>query len=85
MSRRRKGPGWTPTSSTIPSLSLPHPPKPGLSFYPFPTNKRSSFTPRRPLGACVSVCLSVCPTCPRPTLGPGQGWGCSRDWEPLPN
>lgn len=69
------------------SLSCPcpaPPPKPGLSLYPFPTNTRSSFTPRRPLGACVSVCLSVCPTCPRPTLGPGQGWGCSRDWEPLP-
>lgn len=78
MSQRPKGPGGPPTSSTIPSWSLPHLPEPGLSFNPFPPNTRSSYTPRRPLGACVSICPSVCPTRRHPTLGPGQGLACRR-------
>lgn len=82
MSQRPKGPGGPPTSSTIPSWSLPHLPEPGLSFNPFPPNTRSSYTLRRSLGACVSICPSVCPTRPQPTLGPGQGLAHKRQGEP---
>lgn len=82
MSQRPKGPGGPPTSSTILSWSLPHLPEPGLSFNPCSPNTRSSYTPRRPLGACVSICPSVCPTRQHPTLGRGQGLACRRQGQP---
>lgn len=58
MSQRRKGPRGPPTSSTIPSWSLPrppHPPRARAVLLPRPPNTRSSFTRRHPLGACVNV------------------------------
>lgn len=76
MSQRPKGPGRSPTSSTIPSLSLPHPPEPGLSFYPFPRKHEIFLLRGAPLEpVLVSVCPSVCHTHPSPTLGYGLGRG----------
>lgn len=83
MSRRRKGPGWPPDQqhNTFPVPAPP--PKARAVLLPLPHKHEIFLHSEAPLGACVIVCLSVCPTCPRPTLGPGQGQGCSRDWEPL--
>lgn len=72
MSQRPKGPGRSPTSSTIPSLSLPHPPEPGLSFYPFPRKHEIFLLRGAPLEpVLVSVHLSVIPIRVQP-------WG--MDW-----
>lgn len=62
MSQRPKGPGGPPTSSTIPSWSLPHLPEPGLTFNPcpqirdLPTLHGARWEP-----VLVSVHLSVLP------------------------
>lgn len=82
MSQRPKGPGGSPTSSTIPSWSLPHLPEPGLSFSSSPQIRdlpTLQGAPSEPVS--VSVHLSVLPA-RHPTLGRGQGLACRRQWEP---
>lgn len=72
MSQRRKGPGWPPTSSTIPSLFLPRPPRARAVLLSLPPNTRSSFSEAAPLEpVLVSVRLSDLPTRVQP-------WGI--DW-----
>lgn len=74
MSQRPKGPGGPPTSSTIPSWSLPHLPEPGLPSTPspqirdLPTRQGAPWEP-----VLVSVHLSVLPAGIQP-------WGLDRAW-----